>query len=1649
MKTVEEQSGLQRPPLRRGQSITNLDELVKKLTQEPIPLLTDSEDNNDLKAAIAKLSSGSILHTEKRAIERLLAQRYEDALAIAAAATSEQGGAEALGGASEVLRQVLVVFRQNNLPTELDRSGLGEPAEWRVRTHEQRRRVFLVVRSMVRLKREVKRLSAPITDLGWLVPVAAQERWGELKALAARYRQLEGELLDTEVAVSQLAQLRDGNGKAPASSRNTAGGRASPQRALRSGPGRSGGQGTGGRAVSESGAMNLRSKPRTALTADPPPPPIAGVRGGRRHGSVPESTSGGAGAGSQASTPLLLPLTSPGSNSGMAALRTPLNGKKGGAGGSDGVVISSGGGAVGPSAATSALVPTISAQRSGSNSALSGLYSTRLSISGGSTTAGGVGAAGGILSGTVSLPPPNGVGSAAHARVSAPGTGLGPAPPSSAAAVVPTVSPRFSQRDPTLSRSVATLGCTQMARQPFLTGDGGPVPSALPRVAQILDLTTYNPNAPHNISVPLEPERRPSSVNTSTSAPVSMLLCNEQQTPLASPTTPTVPRKPDTVPNGTGSAVQRSNGAGAGAGGGRPVEPSPPSAPPPIAGARRPLGPLSHSSPAPLTMGAAAGAALAVVRSMGVTGHGDAAGAAPAAAPVGGAVAAPPSAAGPPVLIQDGESLEQALGRFKLLAEDTRNALVDTARQFRNVVDLCNSAWPDQRWWLAAHTQDDAALDTWPTSDEYVVHRADMVRCLKAGAVAFQFMCYSDEPLVGPTGNRFDLWTSDPWEVAADLLGSDRLGEAQGSPQRPSGERMVGLPLGVRVLQQLANSVAEAASPQALDLLPIILHISERQREVIAADLLQYDIYRRLRKNLYIVVQRTHPVMRYSAADHAYLPASDQPEHTPGTGYSMLQLLWPGHALYVNESGELERLPHSIMQELRDRSTEWFVSRSGQDLSLLLEDGPLDMRSLAHISYMVKGERRGTMPICGHQDCNCISLSVPSLSSVPCTPDPGLDLGGSVPLSTAVMSGFASRGRVAHVPGNPFRMHDSPSHRAGNQGYGRWNTAHMRYSVVVEAASTYVKHRDMILQHGSVLLCRKPKVSGMVVGRLDGAVRVDRYGGATKPQLPVVELLACELNSAHMQEELTQVATARATATSVGIGRQVRGGLWRDGLETLYVPTPYLRHRVTLQAVYDDNAPGWSALTGGQANAMFPFPTPGGLNEQQLSFAASQGLDTLLLRLHLSMTDLTMHHASKDGQKLVEVLVASDRDLSGAAERLAAKLPSFTRQQKPGQNILVFVQDNSVSLTATNVAAGLVRRERGDRVHLVTVVPTEAQRSEGTGLMERLLKAFRTHADVTTHVLSQDGRGLLECLGDVVTQQRCGLIVAGSTSITAVAVAAPRNVPLVLPGVAPGKQPATAQGAGGTAGRGGGGVGAQGMQDDGSSEVLLSSVALSILRTFSLPVILVTANTRTYLKRHGLDPVAGGGRPARHPVGGVGGATSGRLAAMVVVERHSRPMMHHLARCLLEPSLRQDTLTLVQVLPPGMAPGNPGYDPSSIHCVALKTLVANFESISAANDFHTPNKVFTQGEWYSALCIAARDYGAQLLSVQLAPGSTKSLPPLLLQLIRSAPCPVLVYPEKAIVPGASELTEGEHYIVCTACTLWAADLGLPGFAEPV
>ncbi len=147
----------------------------------------------------------------------------------------------------------------------------------------------------------------------------------------------------------------------------------------------------------------------------------------------------------------------------------------------------------------------------------------------------------------------------------------------------------------------------------------------------------------------------------------------------------------------------------------------------------------------------------------------------------------------------------------------------------------------------------------------------------------------------------------------------------------------------------------------------------------------------------------------------------------------------------------------------------------------------------------------------------------------------------------------------------------------------------------------------------------------------------------------------------------------------------------------------------------------------------------------------------------------------------------------------------------------------------------------------------------------------------------QDGRGLLEVVGDVIATHRCGLVVIGSASLTATAAAAPAARGAAGPPGTASKPPGTSAGSGTThgggakggamgglkgapgtgVGGGGGGAGAGGGGGGGGhangvlhgpgddphhAELLVSSTALSVLRTFGLPTIVITANTRHYYR---------------------------------------------------------------------------------------------------------------------------------------------------------------------------------------------------------
>lgn len=1589
-KQLDEFKGLGRKPLRRGESRQMLLDMENKMTQARAAAGADEDEQHDLAVAIAKLNTSSgILNTEKRAIERMLAQRYEEALTAAAAAERDAGAyLGTLGGGSLVLVQVLAVMQQHGMRTELEKDA-APPAEWRTRIHAARRRAFLVVRAAVRMRREMSRAHHAMPALDWLVPVAAQERLGHLKAAVARHRDLEGYVHDVSLALQQVDAVR----AAPvARSTHT------PPRTAMSPPRTAASQARAAASPPRTAGAPPRTAPsqrasepgvpfRGSLTADPPAfgPGSGCVSPGLNSPAASRAVGYRASLNGGSQTPLSPRAASPmhrkselgatsGNSAGVNRLLQPmpsLSNRASASGlppGPPPVRISYGGGTPGGCSSPLARPQTsllAGSSNPGTPSSLStpgGVWPSMAMILGATNQSQGAASLPGVnrtsVSGraaaVASASPTTAIvrqtfmhgegGTPTHGRTShSGGNSLFDSPTSH----TPTGSllgnsnganifnVNLARRMSLVAEGPSPLAMERASTPPLVKAPVSPQAAALPAlvVAEPASPTMPAPPSPGPGARPGTPTRLLSAARPGT-ALLPMTL------------TPTLAPRLGTANNGGGSARFATSSQAATTPTGAQTLTLDPTGPAGLSTTQ--MGKVGRSfSRNSSSRNAAAAAATAnylQVSSPHALGHGAAAETcgSPCQTPDAGAI---PGTA-PIQLIMDGETLDQAFARLQVQLNDARDLLADSVREFQEEVARCNSSWVDLRGFASPKTHDAAAIDDWMDSEKYTIFRADVVRSLKAGGVAFQFMITSDDSVRNPkSGNVYDVWSSDPWDMAADL-----------APQKVGGAdvaRMIGLPVGVRALQQLVNAVEDAAGPSAVDALPVVITISEQQQNSLMADILQHGIYRRLRSNLYILVQPNQPTLKWSFEANGFVEDKAQPTYLPGGGYAMLMMGWPGYALHFNENGEIERLQGTLAEELCRKDVEWMVSRNGNDMTLCSGDGALDMRHLAHMAYLY------SQPEC-------------------------------------------------------------------------------RYSMALQASVTYTKGQELVDQYGSIVLSRKPKTSSMVAGKLDASVRLDRYRGGTVAQLPVVELSACEMNSAHMQEQLAEMQRARLYNTAVGIGRYI---FRMQALATVVTGPVSVRPKLFPAVAVESSArplQGADKETGGSSGSSTSALVPAGA-----TLASSDGC---LLHVKLLMTDLSAHHAFKvvalravqqpapmrglqDVDDLVRLVRAQDEELGNAPARLAARIPSFKRSHRPGQNILVFVQDNGVSVTATNVAIGLVRRERGDTLHLVTVVPTEAQQREGHELMARLLKQFKSHLDVATHVLVQEGRGLLECIADTVEQHSCGLLVVGSSTITRMGGSGMPGTPLngmpstpMMRGSTPGtpslgagrpslaQQQAAMLAGGAGAGAGGPGAAMLGMLADAQgAELLLSSVALSMLRTFGLPTIIVTSNTKAYLKRHGPSSTDA----TRNASGSMDNV---RLNAMAVVERHSRPMMHHLLHVLMEPALRQDQLALVQALPPGVRNVE---DLNVVQALALRMTMTSMEVIASRNEFRSVQKTHAGGDWDKALCTAAREGGAQLLCVQLPPGMTRMLPTQLLHLIRGAPCPVLVYPEKVDIPGMS------------------------------
>ncbi|GFR46433.1 hypothetical protein Agub_g8007 [Astrephomene gubernaculifera] len=276
--------------------------------------------------------------------------------------------------------------------------------------------------------------------------------------------------------------------------------------------------------------------------------------------------------------------------------------------------------------------------------------------------------------------------------------------------------------------------------------------------------------------------------------------------------------------------------------------------------------------------------------------------------------------------------------------------------------------------------------------------------------------------------------------------------------------------------------------------------------------------------------------------------------------------------------------------------------------------------------------------------------------------------------------------------------------------------------------------------------------------------------------------------------------------------------------------------------------------------------------------------------------------------------------------------PALLLASKPGIRILLFVAANDVTQLAVNLVLLMARPGR-DVVHLVTVVHNSLVTTTGQALVLKYLKQI-SNAMIEAHaeVLVKGMCGLLEMMESAVERLSPGLVVLASSALT--------------------------------------------MSNLNTASVM-GSVTLSVLKRLSLPVAVVTSNSRNLV------------------------LTQRRTAlrCMAVVEATSRPALNFLCTSCMEP-MRGDRLVL--------AGHHPTRQMTSQQQQTQRRLIDNFADIASSHRFHSASRLQLDGSLDRALSAAADEEGIHLVGMQLPLGS-KGVPGHVLGLIRSCKGAVLVY----------------------------------------
>ncbi|GAX80160.1 hypothetical protein CEUSTIGMA_g7598.t1 [Chlamydomonas eustigma] len=268
---------------------------------------------------------------------------------------------------------------------------------------------------------------------------------------------------------------------------------------------------------------------------------------------------------------------------------------------------------------------------------------------------------------------------------------------------------------------------------------------------------------------------------------------------------------------------------------------------------------------------------------------------------------------------------------------------VDTVRSATSLLSMyinrCNSAWADNQSWVAPGVVSHYEEVDWKKGDQHSKYHADVIRKLGTGKIAIQIFA-GNESLVLPGGQQLQLWSSDPWK----LLEACRPG------MMPAGDRIQGVGLGSRVLCNLVQQATSLVGKDALQLIHVVLHLTEDQEEEVTQELWEREFYGLNRNNFFFLLQEKHPGFKYDAVEKRFV-RSDRVTRSQlplGSGHCMAQMAWPSEAFILDEAGMRQALALPVMEALEKKGVQWVITRRLRDLHILEKDGILDASALAY-----------------------------------------------------------------------------------------------------------------------------------------------------------------------------------------------------------------------------------------------------------------------------------------------------------------------------------------------------------------------------------------------------------------------------------------------------------------------------------------------------------------------------------------------------------------------------------------------------------------------------------------------------------------------------------------------------------------------------